>query len=228
MENYLSVVIPALNAEDTLAKTLDSLIGPDKGVIREIIVVDGGSADRTLDLARERNAHVLTAARGRGQQLGAGADTARGAWLLFLHADTRPEAGWPDAVRGFISNPENRERAAVFRLRMDDDAPGARRVERLVSWRVAIFGLPYGDQGLLIARDFYDRLGGYRPIPLFEDVDIVRRIGNRRLRVLPVAAVTSADRYRREGWWRRPLRNLACLTLYFLGVPPRRILGLYR
>jgi hypothetical protein len=100
-------------------------------------------------------------------------------------------------------------------------------LERLVAWRVRTLALPYGDQGLLIRRDFYRSLGGFRPWPLMEDVDLVRRIGRHRLTVLRSAARTSAERWRRGGWKRRSLRNLGCLTLYFLGVPPRLIAHLY-
>ncbi len=101
-------------------------------------------------------------------------------------------------------------------------------MERLVNWRSRALGLPYGDQGLLIARSFYESLGGFRPIPLMEDVDIVRRIGKKNLAVLEVAAVTSADRYRRGGWWARPALNILCLSLYFIGVPPRTLEKIYR
>jgi len=90
-----------------------------------------------------------------------------------------------------------------------------------------VLALPYGDQGLLLSRATYDRLGGYRPLPLMEDVDLVRRLGHRRIAALPVAAVTSAERWRRQGWRRRSVRNLACLSLWFLGVPPRIIARLY-
>ena len=98
----------------------------------------------------------------------------------------------------------------------------------MVAWRCTTFSLPYGDQGLLIGRRFYHDIGGFAPIPLMEDVDIVRRIGRRRLVVLDVAAVASAERYRRGGYVARPLRNLTCLGLYFLGVPPRLIARIYR
>ena len=96
-----------------------------------------------------------------------------------------------------------------------------------MSWRCRLLALPYGDQGLLIPRGLYEALGGFRPLPLMEDVDLVRRIGRRRLALLPVAAVTSAARYRRAGYGPRVLRNLACLSLYGLGVPPRVIARLY-
>ena len=94
--------------------------------------------------------------------------------------------------------------------------------------RCARFGLPYGDQGLLISRRHYDRIGGFRPMPLMEDVDIIRRIGRANMDVLNSRVVTSADRYRRGGWWGRPIRNMFCLGLYFLRVPPRILVRLYR
>ena len=97
----------------------------------------------------------------------------------------------------------------------------------MVAWRAETLALPYGDQGLLIKRDFYRSLGGFRELPLMEDVDLVRRIGRRRLVTLPIAARTSAARWRAEGWATRSLRNITCLSLYFLGVPPRLLLRLY-
>jgi hypothetical protein len=131
-------------------------------------------------------------------------------------------------VRGFLADPENRRRAGVFRYALDDPSAAAARLAALVNWRSRVLALPYGDQGLLIARAFYDSLGGFAPIPLMEDVAIVRRIGRRHLVHLDAAIVTSAERYRRHGYLLRPLRNLVCLALYFLGVAPRRIARLYR
>jgi hypothetical protein len=119
------------------------------------------------------------------------------------------------------------EFAATFTLAFDDASPAARRLERIVDWRARRLGLPYGDQGLLLSRALYDRVGGFRPLPLMEDVDLVRRIGRRRIRLLAARAVTSAERYRRDGWIVRPARNLGCLSLYFLGVPPALLAKLY-
>ena len=124
--------------------------------------------------------------------------------------------------------PENHHRAAVFTFRLDDDNRSARRLESIVDWRTRVLGLPYGDQGLLISRAFYTELGGYQPLPLMEDVDFIRRIRGSRISVLGIPALTSADRYRRGGYLLRPLRNLLCLGLYFLGLPPRLIERLYR
>jgi hypothetical protein len=130
-------------------------------------------------------------------------------------------------VNAFVGDPANPERAGYFRFALDDPGPAARRLERVVAWRCKRLGLPYGDQGLLIGRTFYDRLGGHRPLPLMEDVDLVRRIGRHRLVELPARAVTSAVRYRRDGYLRRSLRNTACLAAWRLGVPPHTIARFY-
>ena len=226
MSAELSIVIPALNAAGSLAATLAALTAEIGTRDLEIIVVDGGSGDGTADIARHAGARVVTAARGRGVQLAAGAAAASGRWLLFLHADTRPAPGWAESVDRFMAGP-NHDRAAAFRFALDDDAPAARRVECVVRWRCRLLALPYGDQGLLIARRLFDAVGGFRPLPLYEDVDIVRRIGRARLTMLEHPAITSAARYRRAGYVLRPARNLCCLALYYLGVPPTILLRLY-
>ncbi len=223
---HLSVVIPALEAAATLDSVLEALRSCH-GLRVEIVVVDGGSTDGTADLARRRGARVIPARRGRGRQVAAGARAAGGDWLLFLHADTVPAEGWAEAVRVHAGAPGGWRRAAVFRFALAAEGPAARRLERIVAWRTRRIGLPYGDQGLLISRRLYDEIGGYRPLLLMEDVDIVRRIGRRRLAVLPVPALTSAARYAQTGYLRRSARNLACLALYFLGVPPRVIARIY-
>jgi hypothetical protein len=120
----------------------------------------------------------IHAPRGRGSQLVAGAAAAQGEWLLFLHADTRLGLGWQAALAAAMTRPD---RAAYFRFALDDPSPAARRLERAVAWRCRILALPYGDQGLFISRALYDEVGGYRPLPLMEDVDLVRRLGRRRL-----------------------------------------------
>ena len=220
----LSVIIPALNAQNVLPTTLSAV----REIAGDILVVDGGSVDETKLVSFTGGARTIDADKGRGKQLKAGGQAATGDWLLFLHADTRLSEGWEAEAFAFMADPANRDRAAVFTYRLDDPSPQARRVERLVAWRGRALGLPYGDQGLLIARAFYESLGGFRPMPLMEDVDMVRRIGRKRLVILGARAVTSAERYRRGGWWARPARNLLCLSLYFLGAPPRLLERLYR
>jgi rSAM/selenodomain-associated transferase 2 len=222
----LSVVIPTLNAAQDLGRTLDSLAGG--GIDFDVIVADGGSTDATLRIARAFGAKVIEAPRGRGPQMAAGAKAATGAWLLFLHADTALQRGWQIIVRGFTGNQANHFKAGYFQLILDDPAPQARRIEDLANWRAKQLGLPYGDQGLLMSRPFYDFLDGFKPLPLMEDVDLVRRIGAKRLTSLPSAVTTSAVRYRKGGWWLRPARNLICLGLFYLGLPAEWIDKLYR
>jgi rSAM/selenodomain-associated transferase 2 len=224
----LSVVIPVLDGAALLPSCIAALEeGRRRGLIGEILVVDGGSRDGTPEIAVAQRARLLGAPRGRGPQLAAGAAAALGDWLLFLHADTRLAPGWSTIVAAFIDDPVNGKSAGYFRLRLDDDAPAARRLEHMVRLRSRWLGLPYGDQGLLLARRFYETLGGFRALPLMEDVDLVRRIGRRRLRAIGSTATTSAARYRRDGYVMRPLRNLSCLGLYYLGIPPRLIAKLY-
>lgn len=224
----LSVVIPTLNAAATLPGCLYRLAeGLASGVVAEIIVSDGGSSDGTPILARRSGARVLRTPKGRGAQLRAGMAAAGNPWLLALHADTRLEIGWSRHVAAFCGMADAPARAAAFRFALLDQSPEARRLERLVAWRCRRLGLPYGDQGLLISRGLYEQLGGYRPLPLMEDVDLVRRLGRHRLTLLPVRAFTAADRFQRDGYRRRSARNLACLTLWRLGLPIRWIQRLY-
>ena len=191
----------------------------------EIVVADGGSSDDTEAVARSFGACVVPAPRGRGSQLASGIAVARGPWLLLLHADTRLADGWREAAAPHIS--ARPDVAGYFRFALDSADPRARRLERLVAWRCRALALPYGDQGLLIHQNLLARVGGIRPLPLMEDVDLVRRLGCRQLAPLDSAAVTSAAKWERGGWRRRSLRNLFCLGLHLAGVPPGLIARLY-
>lgn len=217
----LSAVIPTLNAAATLPDTLRALAGR----VDEIVVADAGSRDGTAALAEAAGARVMTGVRGRGAQVAAAAAASRGEWLLLLHADTVPAPGWREAAAAHMA--ARPEQAGYFRFRLASDDPRARRLERMVAWRCRVMALPYGDQGLLIARSLLAEVGGIRPLPLLEDADLVRRLGRRRLAPLPVDAVTSPAKWERDGWTRRSLRNVACLALWYAGVPPRVIARLY-
>jgi rSAM/selenodomain-associated transferase 2 len=216
----LSVVIPALNASQWLPATLASVRAAD-----EVVVMDGGSTDQTAAVAGSLGARVLQVERGRGSQLAAGVAAARGDWLLLLHADTRLAEGWQAVVEAHMAGSPHK--VGYCRFTLDCDDPRARRLERLVAWRCRVLALPYGDQGLLIHQDLLREIGGIRPLRLMEDVELVRRLGRRRLVALVADAITSAEKWRRDGWYRRSLRNLLCLALYFIGVPPRLIARIY-
>jgi rSAM/selenodomain-associated transferase 2 len=227
----ISVVIPTLNAEATLGPTLSALVpAAVDGLIKEVIVVDGGSADRTKEIVDQAGAEILDARAGRGHQLAAGAARARFPWLLFLHADTMLEPGWEGEASGFMERVDLGRQppsAAAFRFALDDQGPKPRLLERLVALRCRLLRLPYGDQGLLLPKSLYEEIGGFSPLPLMEDVDLVRRLGRRRTVLLRSRAVTSAERFRREGYVRRSALNLACLAAYALRVPAPVIRRMY-
>jgi len=218
----LDVIIPVLNGGETLANTLQGL-----PPVHEVIVVDGGSTDDSVALAAAHGARILHSPPARGGQLALGAEASGAPWRLFLHADTRlDDAAWT-ALADYLARPDAASAAAVFRLKLDDPAWQARWLEFGVRLRVALLALPYGDQGLLIHRHLYTEVGGFAALPLMEDVDLVRRLGRRRLHLLAGASLTSAERWRRRGWLRQSARNLHCLALYLLGIPPARIAKLY-
>lgn len=227
----ISVVIPTLNAEAGLPATLSALVpAAADGLVREVVVADAGSTDLTSVIADAMGCNIVTGARGRGAQLSAGADVARAEWLLFLHADTVLGAGWEREASSFMEAVDRGTipaSAGVFRFALDSFATRARLLEGLVAMRCALFALPYGDQGLLIPRRFYRALGGYKPMPLMEDVDLVQRIGRGRLHFLRTKAVTSAVRYESAGYLSRSLRNLSCLAMYYVGVSPATIAKRY-
>ncbi len=223
----LSVIIPTLNAAGDLPRALAALapaaIG---GLIREVIVVDGGSADETREIAEAAGARVLASARGRGGQLGEGAGAARGDWFLFLHADTALASGWADEASAFIAG--DRRRAGVFTLAFDARGVAPRLVAAGAMVRTRLFRAPYGDQGLLVSRDLYCAAGGFRAMPLMEDVEFVdrlRRHGN--ICVLKSRATTSARRYERDGYLARVAKNFCCIVMHRLGVAPEKIAAFY-
>ncbi len=227
----ISVIIPTLNAEARLGLCLDALVAPAiSGFVREVVVVDGGSEDRTAEIADGFGARVLTAPAGRGGQLKAGAEAAKSNWLLFLHGDTVLEEGWDEEAYG-VTN-ESTSGAGVFTLAFDAEDWRARLVAAGAMMRTRILKSPYGDQGLFISRALYDEIGGYRAAPLFEDVDIVDRIvktkGARALHIFKSKAVTSPSRYERDGYVKRVLGNFMLLMRYRSGASPETLARAYR
>lgn len=223
MSAPISIVIPTLNAAAELPTTLQALMeGLHAGLIRELIISDGGSSDPTLEIADEAGAVIVTGAASRGGQLRRGCDVAKGEWLLILHADTELSAGWSDVVADHLAT----GRPAAFRLKFRARGFGPLWVAGWANLRSRLFGLPYGDQALLVRRTDYLSSGGFPDQPLMEDVALIRALP--RTGILPADAITSAERYTRQGWLRRGARNLWTLTRYFLGADPEKLAQAYR
>tara|TARA_R110000796_G_scaffold9758_2_gene33123 strand:- start:13147 stop:13830 length:684 start_codon:yes stop_codon:yes gene_type:complete len=223
----LSIIIPTLNAAGDLPDCLQALMpGLELGLIREVIVSDGGSEDATPRIAGDTGATFLTGAKGRGAQLAAGANAARGDWLLFLHADTILSPDWAERAAHHMER--RAEAAAAFTLKYRSDDRAARWLEARANRRARILGLPYGDQGLLISRKLYEAVGGFADVPLMEDVMIARALGKKRLVLLSAEARTSAEKYERDGWRKRAWSNAWLLTRFLMGASPETLAKAYR
>ena len=212
----ISVVIPVLR--DTAAAT--RLVGsiPAEAPV-EVILVDGGDDPALLALERH-GVRIVRSAPGRGNQMNAGAAASSADWIFFLHADSQLPAGWLDALLGVPAE----TLGGWFRFALDARAWQARLVEWGVRWRVRLFRLPYGDQGIFVRRVTFQALGGYDPIPLLEDVAFVRRlVAAGPVLEVPLPLVTSARRWERDGWFSHSARNLAIITGYFAGLSPTRL-----
>lgn len=222
----LAVVIPTLNEAAVLPGLLDDLAG--LSLPHRVVVVDGGSTDRTPETARARGARIVPSSPGRARQLRRGADATEAPWLLFLHADTRlPERARRELERWLPLAPARR--AAVFRFALAGDRWYWRLLEMGQRLRQRLFGLPYGDQGLVVSREAYEDAGGYPEIPIMEDVELVRRLRRRgEVVTLPAPLVSSPRRYRREGSVYGWLRNSVLIALHLAGVPPDRLARWYR
>jgi rSAM/selenodomain-associated transferase 2 len=221
----LSVIIPTLNAARTIGPTLECLYGGmGKSLVCEVIFADGGSDDIINEIADNSGAKLITGPPGRGSQLHAGAKAAKGKWLLFIHADTVLSENWVTEMKRHITA---HSKAGYCKLAFDSDGFAPRFIAGGANLRSRVFGLPYGDQTLLISKVLYDKTGGYPDIPLMEDVAFSRKLRS-HLMALPITATTRSDRYVKTGWFRRTAQNLGTLILYFLGVSPDRLVKRYR
>lgn len=219
----ITVIIPVLNEEKTLAATLRELLllQPD-----EIIVVDGGSVDRTGEIARHLGATFLIAERGRARQMNHGARHARGDVLVFLHADTRLPPAAFDEIAAALGDP--RYLGGRFDVELEGGHWMLKVVARMINYRSRVTGVATGDQALFVRREVFERMGGYPDIPLMEDVAFCRtlkRMG--RVACLRSRVVTSARRWESDGVWRTILKMWTLKLLYLAGVSPARLKQFY-
>ena len=220
----LSVIVPTLNEETVLAATLQRARQPG---VREIIVVDGGSTDRTRAIAAPHADLLLSAARGRAAQMNTGAAHARGDVLLFLHADTLVPPGFAQAVIAACG--DDAVVGGRFDVHLEPSSPLIRLTAHLINRRSRLTRISTGDQAIFIRRAVFDRLGGYADIPLMEDIDLSRRMKHAgRIACLRQQVTTSARRWQKDGVVRTILLMWSLRALYFFGVSPARLQRVYR
>jgi rSAM/selenodomain-associated transferase 2/rSAM/selenodomain-associated transferase 1 len=221
--NRISIIIPAINEADHIANTIES-IGP--GNKKEVIVVDGGSKDDTVEIAKSLGAKVITSAPPRARQMNRGADQATGDVLVFLHADTR----LPEKFEHFVFNSFKHPKmvAGAFELRMDSPMPGLRIIERLANWRSRYLKMPYGDQAIFLSTKLFYELGGFSDIPIMEDFELIRRLRKQgNIVTLPVPLFTSARRWQNFGILKTTLINQMVIAAYVMGTAPEVIAQWY-
>jgi rSAM/selenodomain-associated transferase 2/rSAM/selenodomain-associated transferase 1 len=220
----LSIIIPTLNEEGHIEDCLASAEGAS---LVERIVVDGGSGDRTVEIAHAGGAKVISGPPGRGRQMNAGARIASGDLILFLHADTRLPPGYAETVRAALSLPGIA--AGAFEFRLDATSPGLRFIERVANWRSRRLQLPYGDQAIFLRSSRFHAAGGFPETTIMEDYEFImglKKFG--RIYTAPYPATTSARRWEKLGVWRATLLNEAVVVAYYLGVSPSGLLRLAR
>ncbi len=219
----ISVIIPALDEQECLAPTLAiALAAP--GV--ETILVDGGSQDQTVAMARQAGANIVHSPPGRARQMNLGAAAAKGAALLFLHADTLLPKGWQHEVRRILEQPE--VSAGAFSFRLDSRPANLRFIELGVALRCRLGQMPYGDQALFMRREFFEKAGGFPQMPIMEDVALVKRLKKLgRVVTSPAPAITSARRWQSQGALYTTGLNYLLMIAFYTGTPLGTLRRLY-
>ena len=220
----ISIVIPVLNEAPTISQVI-SIAQTARNV--EITVVDGGSSDRTPEIAKSLGVRVVFTTPGRATQMNAGAAAATGDILLFLHADTHLPEGFDTCVRQALAKPGTV--GGAFELKIDAPLPSLRLVEKGVNCRSHFLQMPYGDQAIFLKTATFNQIGGFPNLPVMEDFEFVRRLKKQgHIEILPQPVLTSARRWQQLGVLKTTAINQIVIIAYFLGVSPDRLAIWYK
>jgi rSAM/selenodomain-associated transferase 2 len=218
----VTVIIPTLNEESWIERSIESAFAAGA---EEVIVADGGSSDRTIELARAKNARVVSAPAMRARQLNEAAAAARHDHLIFLHADTLLPAGACAAVGDALTTAE----FGGFRIAFGERSFRLRFAAMMINLRTRITRSPWGDQAQFIRRDVFRDAGGFREMPIMEDYELAQRMRARgRIALLPLTVITSGRRFLRRGLLRTAITNWTIIASYYRGVPPDELARAYR
>lgn len=224
----LSIIVPVLNEQGQINSLIEHINGQDYDGDFEIIIVDGDPQCGTIKAIRDNSVICITSSKGRARQMNAGAAIARGAVLIFLHADTKLPEGALQKISQVLGNPKYI--GGAFDLGIDSDRLILKYIAVRASFRSRLNRIPYGDQAIFIRKNYFDKIGGFRDIPLMEDVDLMRRIkkDGKKIHILRDKVITSARRWENEGAVYTTLRNQIIVFLYYLGVSPHKLAKLYK
>ncbi|MDZ7968976.1 MAG: TIGR04283 family arsenosugar biosynthesis glycosyltransferase [Nostoc sp. DedSLP03] len=220
----ISIIIPAINEAVNIKEAI-ATTQPSTSI--EVIVVDGGSNDSTVEIAQSLNVKVISSSSGRAVQMNAGAVAASGEILLFLHADTHLPTGFDEMIRTALQQPGIV--AGAFKLRIDASLLSLRWVEWGVNVRSHFYQMPYGDQAIFLTKEVFQKIGSFPELPIMEDFELMRRLKRiGRVVIIPTPVVTSARRWLQKGVLKTTLLNQIVIIAYLLGVSPERICSWYR
>lgn len=220
----ISIIVPTLNEADNLP-----ILQPAAAVVKELIVVDGGSTDDTVKIAQDLGFRVIekVAPGGRGAQLNTGAENASAPLILFLHADTLLPSGFQDAVTKCLADPNTV--LGAFSLKVDSGDTAISFIAMCANIRSRFLQIPYGDQSFFLQKDTFVKLGGFPELPIMEDFIFVRQARKRgKIVTLPQTVTTSARRWQRLGPFRTTLINQLVVLGYYLGIKPDKLAAFYR
>jgi rSAM/selenodomain-associated transferase 2 len=223
-----SIIVPAFHEGENINDLIECLNRLDSDRNSEIIVVDGAQEKDTLGAISRNHVIKISSERGRAKQMNAGASIARGQILIFLHADTELPAQALKKIHALMER--SRYVGGAFDLGIKSNKLIFRAIAKLSSWRSRLNRIPFGDQAIFIRREYFDKIGGYKEIPLMEDVELMRRIkkSGDKIWIFDDRVITSPRRWEKEGVIYCTFRNWTLQTLYFLGISPHRLATFYK